>query len=271
MIPLIDIGANLTHSSFDHDLDAVLQNADSVGICQIIVTGTTVTKSIRALELSKSYPHHLFATAGVHPHHAKEFDEHTTDALRDLAQNDQIIAIGECGLDFHRNFSTRNEQQYAFSNQLELATEVDLPVFLHQREAHKELVALLKPIRHRLCGGVAHCFTGGPSELRTYLDMDLYIGITGWLCDDNRGGALRDAVCDIPLERLLLETDAPYLLPKDLPNKPSSRRNEPKFLPHILEQLSEIMNKPVSVIANASRINAEKLFKLKPRSPSKIA
>ena len=270
MMPLIDIGANLTHRSFHDDLADVLQNASSAGISQIIVTGTTVTESTRALELSKSYPHHLFATAGVHPHHAKEFDEYTTDALRALAQNDEIVAIGECGLDFHRNLSTQDEQQNAFSRQLELAAEVDLPVFLHQREAHKELVDLLEPICHRLCGGVAHCFTGGPRELRTYLDMDLYIGITGWLCDDSRGGALRDAVCDIPLERLLLETDAPYLLPKDLPNKPSNRRNEPKFLPHVLDRLSKIMKKPVSIIADSTRINAEKLFKLKLPSIQKI-
>ena len=263
MMSLIDIGANLTHSSFDNDLSIVIQNAHSAGISRIIVTGTSIVESVRALELSKSYPKYLFATAGVHPHNAKEFDEYTNSALRDLAKNDEIVAIGECGLDFHRNFSTQNEQKYAFLSQLELATEINLPVFLHQREAHKELVSLLKPIRNQLCGGVAHCFTGGKRELHTYLDMDLYIGITGWLCDDSRGHELRDAVSDIPLERLLLETDAPYLLPKDLPQKPTGRRNEPRFLPHILERLSKIMSKPVTDIADASRINAEQLFNLK--------
>ena len=260
---LIDIGANLTHSSFDNDLEVVIQNAHSAGISKIIVTGTSLMESVRALELSKNYPEYLFATAGVHPHNAKEFDKHTTSALRDLANNDEIVAIGECGLDFYRNFSTQNEQEQAFLSQLELATEINLPVFLHQREAHEELVGLVQPIRHRLCGGVAHCFTGGKRELHAYLDMDLYIGITGWLCDDSRGRELREAVSDIPLERLLLETDAPYLLPKDLPQKPSARRNEPRFLIHILERLSEIMNKPVSDIANASRVNAEQLFNLK--------
>ena len=262
MQSLIDIGANLTHDSFNHDISNVLQNAESAGICSIIVTGTSVAESERALELANKYPQLLYATAGIHPHYAKNLEEGSINALRKIAACNKIIAIGECGLDYYRNFSSKSDQITAFSMQLELAAEINLPVFLHQRKAHTDFVKLLKPMRHRLKGGGAHCFTGGLEQLYAYLQMDLYIGITGWLCDEKRGASLRKSVPQIPLERLLLETDAPYLMPKDLPNKPSSRRNEPKHLPHILKKLSEILNIPELKIAEASRVNAQQLFGL---------
>lgn len=263
MSPLIDIGANLTHDSFDADRAAVLERARAVGVERLIVTGTSVTESVRALELAKEYPGELFATAGVHPHHARDFDGHSTEALRALAGNDEVVAIGECGLDFFRNFSPPEQQRTAFSAQLELAAEVGLPVFLHQRDAHDDVLSLLEPMRDRLRGGVAHCFTGGLDQLLAYLDLDLYIGITGWLCDERRGGELLRAVSRIPLDRILIETDAPYLLPRDLPEKPRGRRNEPRFLPHVLERLASAMDRPQEVVAEATRINAETLFGLK--------
>lgn len=262
MTSLVDIGANLTHDSFDPDRAEVLEQARIVGVDRLIVTGTSVTDSVRALELAKAYPEQLFATAGVHPHHAKDFDEHSAEALRTLAQHDEIVAIGECGLDFHRNFSPPEQQRTVFSAQLELAANIGLPVFLHQRDAHDELMSLLQPVRDRLSGGVAHCFTGGPDELRAYLDLDLYIGITGWLCDERRGAELSKAVSHIPLDRVLIETDAPYLLPRDLPEKPRARRNEPKFLPHVLNRLATAMNRPEDIVAEATRVNTETLFGL---------
>ena len=263
MNSLIDIGANLTHDSFDADRGLVIDRARAAGVERLIVTGTSMTESARAVELAKDYPGTLFATAGVHPHHAKDFDGHSAEALRTLAQNNEIVAIGECGLDFFRNFSPPEQQRTAFSAQLELAIDVGLPVFLHQRDAHEELLNLLEPIRDHLSGGVAHCFTGGPDELRAYLELDLYIGVTGWLCDERRGAALLDAVSHLPLERVLIETDAPYLLPRDLAEKPRNRRNEPRFLPHILERLAAAMGQPPEVVAEASCVNAETLFGLK--------
>jgi TatD DNase family protein len=203
----------------------------------------------------------------VHPHHAADFDGHSTRALRAQLGNPAFVAVGECGLDFFRDYSPRAAQRHAFAAQLELAAEVRKPVFLHQRDAHDEFVAALRPVRAQLVGGVAHCFTGGPRELETYLELDLHIGVTGWVCDERRGAELRAAVPLIPLERLLLETDAPYLLPRDLTPKPRSRRNEPQFLPHVLERVARLMNQPVERVAQASTANAERLFNLA-RSPS---
>lgn len=263
MLDLIDIGANLTHDSFDADREAVLARAASAGVRRIVVTGTSVTSSVQAAALCDARPDTLFATAGVHPHHAADFDAHTIAALRSLLASPKLVAVGECGLDFFRDYSPRDAQRHAFAAQLELAAAVGKPVFLHQRDAHEDFVALLAPMRSRLAGGVAHCFTGGPAELADYLELDLHVGITGWVCDERRGAELRAAVPSIPLERLLLETDAPYLLPRDLTPKPKDRRNEPQYLPHVLARVAALMNRPVELVAQATTANAERLFGLR--------
>ena len=270
MTDLIDIGANLTHESFDRDRDDVLRRARDAGVRRLIVTGTSLTESVRALELARAYPGTLYSTAGVHPHNAAQFDEHTADALEELLVQNEVVAVGECGLDFYRDFSPRDAQRRAFQAQLEIAADVRLPVFLHQREAHDELLELLRPVRSRLCGGVAHCFTGTAQMARDYLDMDLFIGVTGWLCDERRGADLRDAVRHLPLDRVMIETDAPYLLPRDLPRKPRGRRNEPRFLPHVLVRLAEAMNRSVDEVAEATRRNAEQLFSLPTNQADKV-
>lgn len=262
MFDLIDIGANLTHDSFDADRDAVLARAAAAGVARIVVTGTSVTSSVQAAALCEAHPRRLFATAGVHPHHAADFDAHTAAALESLLANPKVVAVGECGLDFFRDYSPRGAQREAFRAQLELAAKVRKPVFLHQRDSHDEFVAILEPERAGLIGGVAHCFTGGPSELEAYLALDLYIGVTGWVCDERRGAELRSAVPRIPLDRLLIETDAPYLLPRDLPVKPQSRRNEPHYLPHVLERVAALMGRPAEDVARATTANAERLFGL---------
>jgi len=260
-VELIDIGVNLTHDSFDADRDDVIERAAAAGVMRMIVTGTSVTASAQAAELAASRPG-LYATAGVHPHHASELDAHTVGALRELAAQPKVVAIGECGLDFFRNFSPPEAQERAFIAQLELAAECGLPVFLHQRDAHERFTAILAEHRGRLAGGVAHCFTGGPAELDAYLELDLYIGITGWLCDERRGAALREAVPRVPLDRLLLETDAPYLLPRDLEEKPRNRRNEPAFLPHVLARVADALGVAADVVAQAATENTERLFRL---------
>jgi TatD DNase family protein len=260
---LIDIGANLTHDSFDADRDAVLARAAAAGVARILVTGTSVTSSVQAAALCDAYPARLFATAGVHPHHAAEFDAHSAAALRSLLAARQFVAVGECGLDFFRDFSPRDAQRRAFAAQLELAADVRKPVFLHQRDAHDEFVAMLGPVRASLAGGVAHCFTGGHKELEAYLKLDLHIGVTGWICDERRGAELRAAVPLIPLDRLLIETDAPYLLPRDLKPKPQSRRNEPQFLTHVLEHVAVLVEQPAEIVAKATTANAERLFGLR--------
>jgi TatD DNase family protein len=262
MLELVDIGVNLTHDCFDRDRESVIERAAAAGVHRLIVTGTSVTASVQSAALAASQPGRLFATAGVHPHHAKEFDAHSSTALRPLYDEARVVAVGECGLDFFRDFSPRDAQERAFAAQLELAAEVGKPVFLHQRDAHERFVAILADVRDRLSGGVAHCFTGGPAELRDYLDLDLHIGVTGWVCDERRGQALRDALPQIPRDRLLLETDAPYLLPRDLAAPPRDRRNEPSFLVHIVERVAAEMGIPAETIGRAATQNAERLFQL---------
>ena len=268
MTDLIDIGVNLAHESFDADRGEVLKQAAAAGVRRLIVTGTSAAASAHALELAKAHPGRLFATAGVHPHHAGEFDEHTTQALNALLAHEAVVAVGECGLDFYRDFAPRAAQRRTFAAQLELAAEVRLPVFLHQRDAHEAFLQLLKPMRGRLHGGVAHCFTGGLETLRAYLDLDLYIGVTGWLCDERRGADLRGAVRHLPMDRVLIETDAPFLLPRDLAEKPRGRRNEPRFLPHVLQRLAGAMGRSVEEVGEATRRNAERLFSLPPNEPN---
>ena len=263
MNPLIDIGVNLTHDRFDLDRDNVIDRAATAGVDRLIVTGTTVPASIEAKALTDLRPGKIFATAGVHPHHASQYTEEVGDKLRSLCQFPAIVAVGECGLDFFRNFSPLKNQLTAFQSQLDIAVEFQKPVFLHQRDAHPKFVEILEKYVPDLVGGVAHCFTGGRPELQCYLDLGLHIGITGWICDERRGAKLRDAVAEIPIDRLLLETDAPYLLPRDIETTVVKGRNEPNLLPHILLKLATQMNRDPNLVASATTKNAERLFNLK--------
>lgn len=264
MHDLIDIGANLTHDSFDADREAVMDRAAEVGVRRIIVTGTTVEATEQALRLAGRHPARLYATAGVHPHHATELDDAGIEGLRRLAAEDAVVAVGECGLDFFRDYSPRDVQMRAFEAQLQLAIEIGKPVFLHQRDAHESFLAALRDVLPEIGGGVAHCFTGDRAELEAYLVLGLHIGVTGWICDERRGDALRAAVRYLPLDRVLVETDAPYLLPRDLQDKPSGRRNEPSVLPHIVATLARHMESDVETVARAATANAERLFGLPP-------
>ena len=260
LIELIDIGANLTHDSFDEDRVDVIDRAKAAGVTRLIVTGASLEGSRQAATIAQQYPGRLFATAGVHPHHATEFNTETASEIRKLALD--AVAVGECGLDFFRDYSPRDRQLKAFEEQLMIATEVQKPVFLHQRDAHDPFAALLREYLPEMAGGVAHCFTGNKEEMTEYLDMGLHIGITGWICDERRADDLRDAVKYLPLDRVLLETDAPYLLPRDLKEKPGGRRNEPSLLPHILETAAHYIGQPAAVIGEAATRNTESLFKL---------
>jgi TatD DNase family protein len=259
---LIDIGINLAHDSFNADRDAVIARAVAAGVVQMMVTGSSGSSTREAIEMARTHPGRLFATAGVHPHYAKELTADLLTELRQLAALEQVVAVGECGLDYFRDLSPRAVQQKAFHRQLELAALVGKPVFLHQRDAHADFVAILKEHRAALVGGVAHCFTGSQDELTAYLEMDLAIGITGWICDERRGAHLLALMSEIPADRLLLETDGPYLLPRDLPSKPESRRNEPGFLPHIAATVARARGEAVETLAESSTAAARKLFGL---------
>lgn len=236
---LIDIGANLTHDSFDDDRERVIAEARAAGLTGIVLTSTSVSESRSAIELATTDPEFFRATAGVHPHHATEFDDEAERRLEQLHADSVTCAVGECGLDFFRDFSPRDDQERAFEAQLDLAARLDRPVFLHQRDAHERFVAILREYRDRLPAAVVHCFTGTDAELADYRDLDCHIGITGWICDERRGLHLRELVPEIPADRLMVETDAPFLIPRDLRPKPKTRRNEPKWLPHIVATIAE--------------------------------
>ena len=258
--PLADIGLNLAHDSFDHDREHVVAAARAAGVQYMVITGSTLESTRAAIELARSAPRAFRATAGIHPHHAREFHAADLPALRALLQAPEVGAAGECGLDWFRNFSPRLDQEHVFRQQLELACEVGKPVFLHQRDAHEAFLAIVREYRSRLAGGVAHCFTGNGHELRDYLDLGLSIGITGWICDERRGHHLRELVRLIPLDRLMIETDAPYLLPRDLQPKPRSRRNEPKYLPHVLATVAACRGEPPEAVAEATTRHALRFF-----------
>ena len=259
---LIDIGINLAHDSFNSDRDAVIARAAQAGVVQMIVTGSNGPSTREAIALARNHPGRLFATAGVHPHHARDLDAELLAELRQLATLPEVVAVGECGLDYFRDFSPRPVQQQAFHRQLELAAKVRKPVFLHQRDAHADFVAILREHRASLAGGVAHCFTGAREELTDYLQLDLAIVITGWICDERRGAHLLPLMSGIPADRLMLETDGPYLLPRDLPMKPQSRRNEPAFLPHVAATVARARGTSVAELAATSSAAVRRLFGL---------
>ena len=258
--PLVDIGLNLAHDSFDHDRDHVVDAAVMAGVNHMVITGSTLASTRAAIELVRGAPQMFRATAGIHPHHAREFHAQDVPDLRALLLAAEVGAAGECGLDYFRNFSPHEDQERVFRAQLELAVEVGKPVFLHQRDAHDAFLAILRDYWPRLKGGVAHCFTGDARELDDYLALGLSIGITGWICDERRGQHLRDLVGRIPLDRLMLETDAPYLLPRDLEPKPKTRRNEPRYLPHILGTVAACRGEPAERIAAETTRNALAFF-----------
>ncbi len=259
---LIDIGANLTHDSFADDLDAVLQRARDAGVAQLVVTGASEQGSRDAVALAERHSGTLFATCGVHPHHAQEYNDTVHTTLNDLAPHPSVVALGECGLDYFRDYSPRDAQRVAFKRQLDLAVEHQLPVFLHQRDAHDDFVSILQPYIGRIRNAVAHCFTGDEAMLKDYLDMGLSIGITGWICDERRGAHLLDLIATIPPERLMLETDAPYLLPRTLRPKPSSRRNEPAYLQEVLRVAAAAGNMDADWLAALTSANARRFFDL---------
>lgn len=259
----IDIGVNLTGKAFAGDAAAVIQRGQEVGVCAMIVTGTSVEQSRQALELVDRWPQYLKATAGVHPHDADGFNSAGLDELRTMCASPHTVAVGECGLDFNRNYSAPSRQRTAFEAQLQLACEMKLPVFLHQRDAHREFSAMLRAYATDLSGAVVHCFTGTPDQALEYVELGMYVGITGWICDERRGRDLQQAVRVLPLQRVLLETDAPYLIPRDLQSMPVvRRRNEPCFLPHICAVTARYMQVETAELARAALENSRRVFAL---------
>ena len=265
---LIDIGANLTHSSFEQDFDAVIAAAREAHVSHIMLTGTDLESSQAALSMAQQNLDYFSSTAGFHPHAAKDVTAEAMHQIEQLLLQPEVVAVGETGLDFNRNFSPAEQQLQVFEEHLQLAAKLDMPVFLHQRDAHIEFLALLSRYRDRLCGGVVHCFTDTADALKEYLSMDMYIGITGWICDERRGLALQKHVKLIPDNRLLIETDAPYLLPRSLNPRPDTRRNEPKYLPEVLRMVAQCRGQTMKEVAALTIDNAKRLFNFRHLSHS---
>ncbi len=262
---LIDIGFNFTSSAFREDADAVVERAKLAGVKYFVLTGSDVEESEHAQQLATQYEG-MVSTAGVHPHLAKQWQENSYDKLKQLATQENVAAIGEAGLDYNRNYSTPEQQRAAFEKQLQLAADLGMPIFLHERDAHRDFLEILSKYRSRLNNVVVHCFTGSTEELDAYIELDCHIGITGWICDERRGYHLHNSINKIPADRLMIETDAPYLLPRDLPKdrypKPKGRRNEPAYLPHILSTIAKCRETSVEQTAQETTLTAKKFFSI---------
>ncbi|EIE24191.1 hypothetical protein COCSUDRAFT_14972 [Coccomyxa subellipsoidea C-169] len=264
-LALIDIGANLADPSFSTDRQEVISRAQRAGVHAMILTGSSLKSTSKAAEIAEQSDYPIFFTAGVHPHEAKSCTENTIDQLRSFAKHPRCVAVGECGLDFNRNFSEPAVQETWFAEQVKLAVELRKPLFLHCRDAADRFVSILRE-HHLTAPAVAHCFTGSQRELDIFLDLGLYIGITGWVCDDRpeRGGAeLASILKLIPEDRLMLETDCPYLVPRTIrPSKARPRRNEPALLPHVLHAVAAALGEDPEAVAQRTTANAQIFFEL---------
>lgn len=259
---LIDIGCNLTHDSFDSDRTQVLDHALEAGVVQMIVTGASEEGSRKALDLALEHPGKLFATAGVHPHRASDFTDETETLLRELSTQPAVVAVGEAGLDYFRDFSPRDVQREVFRRQLKIGIDSGLPLFLHMRDAHEDFFSILREVRADITDAVVHCFTGSREELHAYIELDCHIGITGWICDERRGTHMREFLKDIPADRLMIETDAPYLKPRNLRPRVKSHRNEPRWLPWILGTLAAARDEHPATLAEQTTANARRFFRI---------
>ncbi len=263
----VDIGINLTNKRFHKDCADVVARASDAGVKKLVITGTSLQESQSAIVLSESdiakkNGNNLYATAGCHPHDAKSFDNDQLATFGELVKHSNVVALGECGLDFNRNFSTPEQQIKAFKAQLELAVKVQKPVFLHERDAFDTQFEILKDYFPHLKGAVIHCFTGSLNALEQYLSLGLSVGITGWICDERRGKPLFDIVKHIPNSKLMIETDGPYLTPRDLPKKPKDGRNEPMYLPHIAKMVAKARGQTIQQISAFTYNNSCQFFSI---------
>ena len=259
---IIDIGINLMHRSFNEDREQVVESAIEAGVTPLIITGTSERSSIEAAKYVSRYAGKLYSTAGVHPHDVKSCTPDTIKNLEKWAEKDCIVAIGECGLDYNRDFSPRDVQRTYFELQIELACKTGLPLFLHERDAFEDFYKLLEKYKNDISNMVVHCFTGTKEELQAYLELGCHIGITGWICDERRGKHLIDLVKLIPQDRLMIETDAPFLTPRNLDEKPKNGRNEPKYLVHILDELAYHLNEDIEDLADNTYRNTKRFFNI---------
>ncbi|MCE9685950.1 TatD family hydrolase [Shewanella sp. AS16] len=257
-----DIAVNLVGSALEHEIDTVIEDAAKLRVSPLLVIGSDLAESTKALALTQAHPHRLYCTAGVHPHQASSWNDASSAELTQLCAAAQVVALGECGLDYNRDFSPRPVQRRVFAAQLELAAKLKMPVFMHERDANRDFIAIVKEYRPHLPNALLHCFTGDRAMLDACLALDLHLGITGWVCDERRGQELAALVPDIPDDRIMIETDSPYLLPRNLRPKPKSSKNKPEYLPHISEHIAGLRGQDPSQFAALCYHNSLRFFGL---------
>jgi TatD DNase family protein len=254
---LFDSHCHLDDKSYNRDLDVVIKRASRAGVACLMTVGVNGKTSARAVELAESHPE-IYASVGVHPHDVKNCRESVIEDLISLAANPKVRVWGEIGLDFNRMYSPRKDQEIWFEKQLEIADQLELPMIFHERDSNGRFLEMLKNYTTGELKGVVHCFSGDRNELKQYLDLGLYIGITGILTIKGRGARLRNLAPIIPLDRLLVETDAPYLVPA--PEKNQHRRNEPAFVKSVLLKLAEVKQEDPEQLAETIWHNTCRLY-----------
>jgi TatD DNase family protein len=260
MAGFIDIACNFTHDSFKHNLDEVLNNAEQAGVDKFVLLCASLADIDPIKVIQNNTPEKFFISAGIHPHHATEILEINYDALFNKLKSINPNAIGETGLDYFRNISPPDIQKKSFGMHIEIAKELSLPLYLHQRDAHGDFIRIIKENISNFPKFVVHCFTGTQAELDEYLELGAYIGLTGWICDEKRNIDLRKSIKNIPIEKMMIETDSPYLIPKNLMVKPKKNVNEPKYLPHIANEICELTGYDLEELKSATSNNAIKFF-----------
>ncbi|MFH6946387.1 TatD family hydrolase [Flavobacterium sp. FlaQc-50] len=260
----IDIGINLTNKQFQNDIDDIVQDAIDADVTKMILTGTSIRNSEESSKIAKQYSGVLYSTAGIHPHDAKSFDHQSISKLKNLLQQKHVVSVGECGLDFDRDFSPRNVQEDCYKAHLELAVEIQKPLFLHESAAFTRFMSITSEYLPKLPKAVVHCFTGTLQEARTYLDNGFYLGFTGAISDSKRFEHLKEVIQYVPLDKIMIETDAPFMLPKNVPNsllkKYHERRCEPAFLPYVAGTIAQFKGIPLDKIAEETTKNAKSFF-----------
>jgi len=260
---MIDIGINLTSSQFASDADAVLARAFAAGVSGVILTGTSCESSVKSGLTARRQPGRLWFTAGVHPHYANRWSRKDFEVFKGLWADSQCVAVGECGLDYFRDLSPRNVQRAVFQSHLDAALEAGLPVFLHCRDAYDDFLAMMTPFVAQGGKGLVHCFTGNAREAEAYQSLGLHIGVTGWVTEQQRGAPLREAVRIVDASKLHLETDAPYLVPRNRPESAKGRhRNEPAYLEWVAREVAALRGDNVVELKRQCTANSRSFFSL---------
>ena len=260
---LVDICVNLTDNVFSGKEKIIIDDACKNGVFKMVLVGNNLESSKKVSKLAEQF--NLISTAGYHPHNAKDWDAKSYNELLEIIKLEQVKAVGECGLDFNRNFSTPEIQNTVFLNHIKLAKETKLPLFVHERDAFHQMYSILKKNINECENIVVHCFTGTKNALIDYLDLGVYIGLTGWVCDDRRGKHLRDFISIIPDNKLLIETDSPYLSPYISSKKPQvtsamKHLNKPEYLVEVAKDVAKYRNQSYDYVCKTTYQNYMKFF-----------